>query len=200
MAQSRRSAAARCQPPQAPAEPTPYAPAAPAQGLGARPPPGPSRNPARSIATRHRPLAGKSLTSWPPAKPITGMPHPDTAITAGQDTRPANRNCPSICPSRAGQSPAPCSNYVSDLGGAMGIRTPDLLHAMNPSGIPRPGHMWPDQPERQPTPAVTQPWRAATSAILPIRMPLTMITPRRGRLPATTDRPCIRLTSIAELF
>ena len=30
-------------------------------------------------------------------------------------------------------------------GGAMGIRTPDLLHAMNHSRVPRPGHMQLDQ-------------------------------------------------------
>ena len=33
-------------------------------------------------------------------------------------------------------------------GGAMGIRTPDLLHAMNHSRVPRPGHMQPDQAKR----------------------------------------------------
>jgi hypothetical protein len=53
-----------------------------------------------------------------------------------RETRTSNRRCPSICPSRARNSPVWRSNYVSDLGGAMGIRTPDLLHAMNPSGIP----------------------------------------------------------------
>jgi hypothetical protein len=30
--------------------------------------------------------------------------------------------------------------------GATETRTPDLLHAMNPTGIPQPGHMRPDQP------------------------------------------------------
>ena len=40
------------------------------------------------------------------------------------------------------------SKYVRDLCGAMGIRTPDLLHAMNDSAIPRPGHMQFDQPLR----------------------------------------------------
>jgi hypothetical protein len=37
------------------------------------------------------------------------------------------------------------SNHARDLRGATGIRTPDLLHAMNHSSILRPGHMLPDQ-------------------------------------------------------
>ncbi len=37
---------------------------------------------------------------------------------------------------RQSQSSVLCSNNVHDLGGAMGIRTPDLLHAMNHSAVP----------------------------------------------------------------
>src|ERR1039457_1732309 len=37
---------------------------------------------------------------------------------------------PLDCPSAAGCAPVSYSNYVLELGGAMGIRTPDLLHAI----------------------------------------------------------------------
>jgi hypothetical protein len=57
--------------------------------------------------------------------------------------------CPSECPSVGGSSSVQSSNYISDLCGAMGIRTPDLLHAMNHSPVPRPGHMRPDQARHQ---------------------------------------------------
>ena len=43
---------------------------------------------------------------------------------------------PLDCPSEAGGSPVRCSNCVLDLGGAMGIRTPDLLHAMKHQQVP----------------------------------------------------------------
>jgi hypothetical protein len=38
--------------------------------------------------------------------------------------------CPTDCPSDGGASPVRHSNYLCELGGATGIRTPDLLHAM----------------------------------------------------------------------
>ena len=44
--------------------------------------------------------------------------------------------CPLKGSLRQSQSPVLCSNNVHNLGGAMGIRTPDLLHAMNHSAAP----------------------------------------------------------------
>jgi hypothetical protein len=98
--------------------------------------PAPVRNPARFIAILPRPLAAGSLTSWPPAKPITGMPHSRDSHRRSSGHRTDRWNCPSACPSRTGKSPIRCANYASELGGAMGIRTPDLLHAMNTTPSP----------------------------------------------------------------
>jgi hypothetical protein len=45
--------------------------------------------------------------------------------------------------------PRTTSDLVFCVCGATGIRTPDLLHAMNHSPVPRPGHMRPDQARHQ---------------------------------------------------
>ena len=48
---------------------------------------------------------------------------------------PRGGSCPSECPCSGDCLSVYSSNYAADLRGAMGIRTPDLLHAMNPRPI-----------------------------------------------------------------
>ena len=62
-------------------------------------------------------------------------------------------------------------NYTSDLGGATGIRTPDLLHAINHSPVPRPGNMRPDQATRELTHAATGPDEHPPAAFCPSECP-----------------------------
>jgi hypothetical protein len=87
------------------AEPAPGASAAAAQHLAAQSAPAPIQNPARFIAMRPRPSPTGPLTSWPPAMPITGMPHRRYSHHRRSGHQGQNRNCPSICPSGTGKSP-----------------------------------------------------------------------------------------------
>ena len=55
--------------------------------------------------------------------------------------------------------------------GAMGTRTPGLLHAMNHPPVPRPGHMWPDQARRQLTLAAAGSEQPSPAAFCPSNCP-----------------------------
>ncbi len=68
-------------------------------------------------------------------KPVTSCSSPSTATEAAAHRFPQvsellKLGLPLDCPSKAGHSPVHCSNYVLDLCGAKGTRTPGLLHAM----------------------------------------------------------------------
>jgi hypothetical protein len=63
--------------------------------------------------------------------------------------------------------------------GDMGIRTPDLLHAMNHSPGPRPGDMQPDQAECELTQAAPSLRERLPRGVLPLRLPLGNRSSRR---------------------
>jgi len=81
----------------------------------------------RSPAQSHR-----SGHPWPPAKRSLTRWRRSLVTAESELLTWFDLNNPSGCPSQRRWSPVWCSNQVCDLGGAMGIRTPDLLHAMNP--------------------------------------------------------------------
>ena len=71
-------------------------------------------------------------TTWAPAKPSPADRNSRHGYHRRSGRRLADRNCPSICPSKAGGLIGLAFEFMRiTLGGAMGIRTPDLLHAMN---------------------------------------------------------------------
>jgi hypothetical protein len=125
---------AQRQPTRLDTEPASHARAAPAQRLAAQPAPAPIRNPAQFTAPRpaarwQNPdllAASKAITCWlqlparasPPRHRVTG------------------RRCPSICPSVAREFIGSVFEFMlTTWSGAMGIRTPDLLHAMRASSV-----------------------------------------------------------------
>jgi hypothetical protein len=84
---------------------------------------------------------------------------------------PRGGSCPAKCPSPDACSSVQSSNLWFDLCGAMGIRTPDLLHAMNHSGILRAGDMSSDQPERQLTLTASSPGELPRAPFCPRNAP-----------------------------
>ncbi len=117
--------------------------------------------------------AADPVTCWGPA--IVRNRSPDWRAGQRRDSR---SRCPSRCPSVTCRSPVICSDHVSDLGGAMGIRTPDLLHAIHTPAIAScrptsPGMALTCRDSRRARPGVA--WRRATLA--PKLAPMNSLTP-----------------------
>jgi hypothetical protein len=111
--------------------------------------------PARATGWPHRRLPGDTAAE-PDTSQLVNSPSRSRPLTSPANDPSALRPSPSWHVI-AHQSPLLYFTAVRGVRsfrikflscGAMGIRTPDLLHAMNYPSAPRPGHMQPDQPIR----------------------------------------------------
>jgi hypothetical protein len=82
----------------------------------------------------------------------------------------------------------------------MGIRTPDLLHAMNHSAFPRPGTMRPEQARHELTLAATGPGKPSLAPFAPQTAPRKISYEQHGRPASERSNICLTLHPIAALI